>query len=177
MNWCVTVCIYSLPLLPLASRSVMCLCFHTQMATKLSESERDTESHYTHLLTLAGFSFSGLIALIVLDASLRFNLRIAIYYLLISFLGYLLSLNIQGYKFTRRADEFATGVMECATLSLVLSVVATLFAAELGASFTIALSIIALSVWLIDHIWRLKLKWSFYKDLVKETNETRKATS
>ncbi|MBW2620863.1 MAG: hypothetical protein JRC56_05985 [Deltaproteobacteria bacterium] len=86
-----------------------------------SEEEQDRESHRSHILTLAGFSFTGLLAIAVLDATLVQDFRFAVYYLLVSFLCYLSALNFQGYKSKRWHDQLATALMDVASLSLMIN--------------------------------------------------------
>jgi hypothetical protein len=127
----------------------------------LSEDEQDREAHRTVILSLSGFSFTGLVGLIVLDATLRLNYKIAIYYLLVSFLSFLFSLNIQGYKSRRWHDQIATGIMDSGTLSLILAACYLIGNQHFGISFSLPLILLALIAWLTDHIIRLVIQWRY----------------
>ena len=159
--------VFLAPLAPCVVRAVLALRYRGQLSERLGDEQRDTEAHRAQLLTLAGFSFSGLIAVIVLNATLRYDFHTVIYYLLLSFLGFLLSLNIQGYKFTRGLDLFSTAVMDTATLSLILAIVAMLFAAGLDVRFASATSVLACSVWLLDFLWRVRLDSKYFHDVME----------
>lgn len=155
---------YSIAFFPIMTRGILCLNFLKEMKDTLSEKELDKESHRTHILTLAGFSFSGLLAIVVLDVALRQDFHFAIYYLLISFLGYLVALNLQSYKAKRWEDQLATAFMDTASLCLILSVLSILNSQKFSPNFAYALSILAISIWLIDHWLRLRFQWKFLKE-------------
>ena len=109
---CTGIYSYFVPLVPLVSRALLCVKHRTQMSEILSEEENDRESHRSHILALAGFSFTGLLAIAVLDATLLQDFHYAVYYLLVSFLCYLSALNFQGYKSKRWHDQFGTALMD-----------------------------------------------------------------
>ena len=143
--------LYLAPLSPVVSRGLLCLAFRRQMGENLTEGELDRETHRTYILALAGFSFAGLLALIVLERTLEGGFRLGVYYLLLSFLGFLASLNLQSYKSSRFQDQLGTTLMEIGTLDLVLSILAVLAAGSFGRAFTRVLSALAVIVWASDH--------------------------
>ena len=153
--------LYLLPFLPFLTRGILCYRFRAEMTNSLGKEELDKESHRTYILAMAGFSFSGLLAMVVLDASLRQDFHFAVYYLLISFLSYLVSLNLQSYKALLWQDQLATTFMDSASLCLILAVLSILNSQNHVKKFAYALTIIAFSVWLIDHVIRLKIRWRF----------------
>jgi hypothetical protein len=154
-----TAILYLLPLIPIFSRAVLCLRFKHQMNEVLPEEAADREAHRALILPLAGFSFTGLIGLIVVDAALRLNYKVAIYYLLVSFLAFMLSLNVQGYKSTRCHDQISTGIMDSGSLSLVLAACYLIWWQAFGVSFSVTLIVIASGAWLADHVKRVSLMW------------------
>ena len=111
------------------------------MADILTEEEQDREAHRSHILALAGFSFSGLLALVVLEAALLQGLHVAIYCLLLSFLFYMFALNLQGYKARRWQDQVATATMDVASLALILSVLSILHYQSFNRCFACVLSL------------------------------------
>lgn len=170
LQMCTNIYFYFVPLLPLVSRTLLCLEHRTQMMEIPSEDEQDREAHRSHILALAGFSFTGLLALAVLDATLRQDFRYAVYYLLVSFLCYLSALNLQGYKSKRWHDQFATALMDAASLSLIMSIISILNVQTFKASFAIGLTVLALLVWGADHFARIRIQSNFLK-MKKEANE------
>jgi len=166
--------LYFLPFLPFLTRGILCYRFRTKMTISLRNQELDKESHRTYILAMAGFSFSGLLAMVVLDVSLPQDFHFAVYYLLISFLSYIVSLNLQGYKALRWQDQLATAFMDSASLCLILSVLSILYSQNFVKSFAYTLTIIAISIWLIDHVIRLRIWWKFLKFNKKELNKNEK---
>ena len=138
---------YFVPLLPLVSRVLLCIKHHNHMSEIPCEDEQDRESHRSHILALAGFSFTGLLAIAVLDATLLQDFHYAVYYLLVSFLCYLSALNFQGYKSKRWHDQLATALMDVASLSLIMSIISILKIQSFSSLFVSILSAIALLTW------------------------------
>lgn len=155
--------LYFVPLVPFVSRALLCFRHRSQIGKILNEAEQDRESHRSHILALAGFSFTGLLALAVLDATLRQDFRYSVYYLLVSFLCYLSALNLQGYKSKRWHDQFGTAFMDSASLSLIMSIVCILHGQAFGASFANGLTVFALLVWTVDHFARIKFQDNFLR--------------
>lgn len=160
--------LYLLPFIPLISRTVLCLRFRSQMSEILGEEEQDRESHMTLILSLAGFSFTGLVGLIVVDATLRLSYKIAIYYLLVSFLSFLFSLNIQGYKSKRWHDQISTGIMDSGSLSLILAVAYLIYNQPYEPEFSLSLIMLSFVAWLTDHAIRVRLPWQFLREKEKK---------
>lgn len=155
---------YVAPFTAFLTRGVLCLWFRSDMSEVLTEDEQDREAHRTHILALAGFSFSALLALVILEATMRAQLQLAIYYLLVSFLCFLSALNIQGYKARRWQDQLGTALVDAATLSLVLSVVNVLYVQRLGSPrFAMLASAAALLAWVVDHVLRVRFQWAYLK--------------
>lgn len=154
---------YLIPGFPLVTRFLLYLRFPYDMTEYLTEVEKDRESHRSYILALAGFSFSGLLAIAVLDTALQQNFKLSVYYLFISFLCYLFTLNMQSYKARRWHDQMATAFMDAASLSLIMSVLSILYSQNTNKFFKIILSIIALLFWGIDHFIRIRIQWKYLK--------------
>jgi len=95
--------------------------------------------------------YSSRSAIVVLDVALRQDFHFAIYYLLMSFLGYLVALNLQSYKAKQWENQLATAFVDTASLCFILSVLSILNSQKFSPNFTYALSILAISIWLINH--------------------------
>lgn len=134
------------------------------MGEILSAAELAREAHRAYILALAGFSFAGLLALIVLERTLAGEFQFGVYYLLLSFLGFIASSNAQSYKSTRLQDQLGTALAELGSLGLTLSILVVLAAGNFSDSFTCILSVLALIVWLSDHLYRIHLQGSHLKE-------------
>jgi len=162
---CIKPIFYFLPLFPIVTRGILYLKFQKRMKDVLSPEELDKESHRTYIMTLAGFSFSGLLAMAVLDTALRQDYRLAIYYLFLSFLGYLFGLNLQSYKAKRWQDQLATASTDMASLCLVLSILSILMTQNFSRSFACPLSIAAILIWLVDHGLHFGFMWGYLEKI------------
>jgi len=158
-----TVLYYCAPLVPLLTRAMLCLRFYPMMADILGEEEQKREAHRSHILALAGFSFTGLLALVVLDSALSKDFHVAIYCLLVSFLSFLFALSLQGYKSKRWHDQLGTALMDAATFCLVLSVISILSSKTPGSRFFCVLSLATVGAWLLDHLARVRFQWKYLK--------------
>jgi dolichol kinase len=164
VNW-----LYLLPFVPLVTRLILAVRFLPLQQDILDEAEHDRESYRNHILAFAGFSFLGVSAFSVVEASLRAGLASAIYFLLISFFSYMFALNMVSYKGRRWEDLLATALSEAGTLSLFLSLIATLVATRL--SFAANIAGIATFVWGVDHTRRLSIDWRHQAKLLQSEGE------
>ncbi|WP_434660713.1 hypothetical protein P5W99_10910 [Paraburkholderia sp. A3BS-1L] len=127
------------------------------MSVPLPEEAQERDVHRGFILYLAGFSFTAVAALAVLDGNLRLNLKLPTWYVLVSFIALIGSLNVQSYKVTRLHNQVATGLQEAGVLSLMLALIALLFTANFGVLYQWSGTALALGTWAIDHTirWRL----------------------
>ncbi len=154
---------YFSPLLPIITRGAVILRFYKQMGQIPEEPEQDREGNRALILAFAGFSFTGVIALIVLEPSIKQTVKWAVYFLLVSFLSYLWALNLQGYKASRWQDEIAAGLADAGSLCLILALVSLLAHSAFPSVFVYSTSVLALTVWIVDHLIRLRIDSRYYR--------------
>lgn len=135
------------------------------MTSILSEGEQDRDQQRSVILALAGFSFSGVLALVLLDAAANQPFQLGVYFLLLSFLGYLWSFNLQGYKSRRWQGELALALLELGALSLILALISIIWASSFGQRFKIAMSALGIGIWCLDHLLRLNIEIRYLRDL------------
>lgn len=133
------------------------------MMEYIPEEAQEREQNRSLILALAGFSFTGLLALVVLDSTLAQKFRLSIFYLLTSFLSYMWALNLQGYKARRWHGSLAIGLVEVGSLSLLLSVMVLLWSPNFERPFAVGLSMFASIVWGLDFILRLIFEYRYLK--------------
>jgi len=156
---------YFIPLFPFLTRSFIVVYFHSLMSASMSIEESDRDTHRSYILAMSGFSFTGLLALAIVNAEITTNLDLPVFYLLISFLCYFFALNLQGYKFYRWHDQLSNALIESASLSIILTIVAIIIKAKGITAYSMAIVIISISIWLIDNTIRLLLSYSYFKNL------------
>jgi len=154
-----------LMLFPVVTRLLLTLRFWEHAATVLPPQQLDRETHRQYILTLAGFSFTALIAIAVLDKALRQNFSLATLYLLLSFMLFLFAVNLQGYKAHRWQDDLASAATESATLGMILSIVAVLYTGELIAQGGPIIAALGIAIWLLDHMIRLSIEYQYLRKL------------
>src|SRR5712692_1945735 len=136
--------------------------FRRQMGEILPEEEQDREGNRALILAFAGFSFTGVTALIVLEPALKQTVRGAVFFLLVSFLAYLWALNLQGYKAFRWHGEAAAALADTGSMCLVLALVSLLISSAFPGAFIVLTSLLALAVWLVDHVTRLRIDYQYF---------------
>lgn len=147
--------------LPIAVRVLFCVWYPDQASIELSEDEKDRQSHRTLIIPLAGFSFTALLGLSIAKAQGVGDLSLPIYFLFVSFICYLIALNVQGYKEKRWHDLLGTGLMDAGSLGLILAVVVTLNASS-GILFSL-LGAFGIIAWAVDWGIRSWMMRSFLK--------------
>ena len=161
---------------PVLTRAVLLTRFWRLAPDYLKPAELDRESHRGYILTLAGFSFTGLLGLAVLDQATQQNLELATLFLVVSFGSFMFALDVQSYKARRWQDDLATAAVDVARLGMLLSVLAVLFAGPRSRSLKLAAWIVVI-VWLVDHVTRFRLEWRYRRELRCQngmtTNEAR----
>jgi FtsH-binding integral membrane protein len=151
-------------LTPVATRGFLMFRFRKHGATDLPVEQLNREGHRGLILALAGFSFTGLIALAVLDQALQKNFELATVYLVVSFMAFMLALNMQSYKSRRWQDDVGTIAADVAMLSMLLSVLAILLTGRPSPMIRIVAAL-GLLIWLVDHVVRLRIEWRYRKEL------------
>ncbi len=155
---------YMVPLVPLVTRFVLGLYWHRLMPEMLPEEAHERDLHRATILGLAGFSFTAAAGLAVLDANTLAGLQLPIWYVVVSFVSFISALNLQSYKASRAQDQFATALIEAGTLSLTLTLVTLLLGANFTPWFNYSATSVALAAWGLDHIIRLRIEHSYFKE-------------
>jgi len=157
--------LYALPLIPLLTRGAVAIVFYPLLRSPLDQDEQQRADYRALVLGLMPISFAGLIALTIYDAKVATdaNFGFSGYYMLVSFLAFYLVLNIQSYKRKEWRGQLGDALLDVATLSMLLSIVAILFYGGQSESFKTIFVTVALGGWLVDHAVRLYLEGSVLK--------------
>lgn len=137
------------------------------MSEQLPEEAQERDLQRTFIFSLAGFSFAAVVGMAVLEGALRISLKFAAWYVLVSFVALIASLNLQSYKSTRWQGQIGTGLLEVGTLALMLSLVALMFTAGFSNTFRCAAGVITLLPWMIDHLIRLMIDHRYLAERAK----------
>jgi hypothetical protein len=153
---------YAIPLAPLLSRFILALYWHWLMRDILPEEAQERDVHRGAILGLAGFSFTAVAGLAVLDVTQRPGLQLSIWYVLLSFVSYVTALNLQSYKSTRWQNYLASALIEMGSLSLTLTLVSLVLSAKFQEWFQYLVSVVAVGSWVVDHAIRLWLDNAYF---------------
>jgi len=155
--------LYLAPLLPAAAR--LCLVYrHRQfMQEALSAAEQQQEEHRTVILALAGFAFTGALALPAYGVSANVDVLLPTFYVVLSFLCYVGALNAQAYKYARWHDQLASGLADVASFCLLGATVGMVMLLRPSTLYLVTICSVALAVWLVDLVARMRA-WRSYFD-------------
>ena len=161
---------YTAPLIPLLVRVVLIGRYRTQLRVPMEEEEKSRSENRTLILALAGFSFTGALGLLAYGtAPNTSDIRIPSFYVFISFICYLFSLNVQSYKALRWHDHIGAGMLDMGTFCLILSVVSMFLLIKFDLPYKISILAFSSTVWLQDlvvriNIWVLNLEWRSHNE-------------
>ena len=152
---------YAFPFTPVITRFMVGLYWDQLMLDELPEAAQHRDAHRSVILALAGFSFTAVAGLAVLETQ-RPGFQLSIWYVLLSFVAYLTALNLQSYKLTRWQNYVAAALIEMGSLSLTLTLVSLVSAGKFDTWFRTLVAAVALGSWVVDHAIRLLLEISHF---------------
>lgn len=163
MVW--TFLLFCLPLLPFFVRMFVWFFLWKKLQIVLKPAVANREHSQGVVLSLAGFSFTALMGLAVVDATTKQELQYAVYFSLTSFLSFFWAYGIQAYKKNFLHDQIADTFVQAANLSLML-VIITVLSSTLGwTTMTICITFIVLATWLFDFLIRTLVDYGMFQDM------------
>jgi hypothetical protein len=158
---------YALPLLPFVMRTFYYIKYQDLMHAPMPDKEidADAEAYRPLILSLMGFSFTGSLALFVVDAKvqLQLDLQRPAFFLLVSFLSYFAVLNLQAYKSRKWQEYFiGQGLIEVASFSLIAALVSIVLSSDSQLGYKITVTGLSCGIWLFEHIQRLRLVEQYF---------------
>lgn len=169
--------LYFAPATPVITRFFMCAYWHKFMSDSLPEAAQERDFQRSFIFSLAGFSFTAIAGLAVLDSTIRVGLQLPTWYVLLSFIAFFIALNIQSYKSTRWHNQLANSFIETGTLSLMLALSALLFTTTFSCVFQWIGTSLSIGAWLIDHLVRLRMDCRYFWGRRRALEETLKDQS
>jgi hypothetical protein len=151
--------------IPALVRLFVAARFPDEMREALDEAENDRDANRALILALAGFSFTAVAALAVLDIAAQRRFEVPTLLLLGSFLGYLWALNIQGYKALRWHDGAASALADTSTLAMILALCALVATTGFSAMMKALAYTLAAVVWGTDFFLRVGFEWKYLTSL------------
>lgn len=159
-----------IPLLPLLPRIGIAIQYKDLWCRELTQSERNTDPTRTLALGIAELSFAGVVGITVLsDANLLKRLEPAMFYLIVTFLCYFLTLSIQGYKLWLLLDIVSDTVMDIGSVSIIAFIFSFLWVSTYSQEFKVLAVFITAVAWLSDYVARLIFTCRAYSDMRRRT--------
>ncbi len=154
---------YLAVLAPFLTRFIALVRFRRQAQELIPEAAAQREEHRSLILAFAGFSFSAVLAMTVVDATLTKSFQDAIFFLLTSFLCFLWALNLQSYKSKIWHGALSWSLIDSGILALILSVLVVIWSGTFSWVYSFGISVFALAIWAGDHLVRVKIELDYVK--------------
>lgn len=150
--------LYFLPFFPCIVYIFLLISVKDVLTGTLSSDERDTDRNRTVIGLMAGFAFAGITAISVLknEQKVEFGLEASLYYLVISFLCYLVAINLEAYKFFVYLSILGDLLVDIADLSLLCCVLSFVFIAGYSERTKWLILGFVTLVWLLHYFYLIK---------------------
>jgi hypothetical protein len=148
---------FLLPVVPAVSRLGLCVRFRGLLHDGIPDDWLNTDQNLVVLIGIAGFSFTGVVGITVLEsATRRQELQLPIFFLLVSFLCSLSGINLESYRFD--VFRFLAGdiLYDASIFCLIASIVTIVIMARYPLSFMLFVTLIAFAAWSGDHLLRVR---------------------
>lgn len=156
------ILLHFVPAFPLLTRGGLVVMYRKGSRRILPEAATERDQARGVALSLAGFSFAAVVALILTSRQTEgLPLGLPMYLAFVSFVAFMGAVGLEGHKSTVRADIMAGGLREAGLLSLLLGLIVLLLsAADFPATYRYGLPVLGLGVWLWDHVLALQRNYT-----------------
>jgi ABC-type spermidine/putrescine transport system permease subunit I len=159
---------YLIPFIPLITRTGLAIRWRNKMKIAIPEEAQARNEQRATVLSLAGFSFTVVSAIVLLDNNSEHKMKLAVWFVLVSFVVFLAAANLQSYKSVFIDTMIYSALVEIGTLSLSLALAALICRTSYDDNFKTLVISFMLSVWVIDHVIRLRIEESILSSLELE---------
>ncbi len=151
-------------LMPAIARIVLVVKYQNASFEQIGEPERNTSEHRGMFLTLAGFSFSALFALVLAATSSSANIQLignSILLMLLSFIMFYGAFTIEGFKYYRWQVDLVDVMSDIGRLALLLSVLTAIYGTSVESYIKLTCLIFFLLFWAASFFLHLKARHSY----------------
>ncbi len=151
-------------LVPVTLRLVIIFKYHDATFVQIDEEERNTTEHRGMFLTLAGFSFSALFALVLATTSSESNVQLlgaSILLMLISFLMFYGSFSFEAFKYYRWQVDVVDAMSDTGKLALLLSLLSAIYSTEIDPAIKLTCLLFFFLFWLTIFSMNIKARNSY----------------
>jgi len=149
---------------PILSRVIMIIKYHKATFIQIDESERNTSEHRGMFITLSGFSFSALFALVLATTASSANVQLlgtSILLMLISFLMFYGSFTFEGFKYYRWQVDVIDIMSDVGKLALLLSLLAAIYSTSIESAIKLTCLLFFFLFWLASFLLHIKARYSY----------------
>lgn len=144
-----------LSLFPFLIRGLVMAFYHRVVQRPLEDEEGDSDAHRSYIYCLIAISFAGLVGLTVVDASVDIKISDSAVLLMVAFVSYYLSLNMQTYKLKLYLDIISDGLLEVGSFALFMSIVVLVGRVKQDTSMITAIQCILVMAWAVDYLVKI----------------------
>jgi hypothetical protein len=160
-----TIGAVALVVLPMCTRAIQALRHRALLKNALTDDQAARDSSRTVIVALAGFSFTGVAGVAVLEsATRRQELQVPVAFFLLSFLFSIFALQLENYKFRWSRLILSMYLIESALLMLLIAIVAIVFSGQYSHAFRALVAGVSFAGWLLDHI----LEWRYSENHLQQ---------
>src|SRR5215212_7564243 len=128
---CLALSVAALVALPMVTRSAQALSHRALLGMTLSEDQAARDSSRAVIIAIAGFSFTGVAGVAVLESATRQKeLQVPVAFFLFAFLLSIFALQLENYKFFVSRLLLSLFLIEAALLMLLIAIVAIVFSGQ-----------------------------------------------
>ena len=154
--------------LPAITRATQAWRYRALLGLPLGEGLEARDSSRAVIIALAGFSFTGVAGLAVLESTTEGQkLQMSVAFFLISFLFCIFALQLENYKFFLGRELLSSYLTESAILMLLIAIVAIVVSGSYGTCFKAFVALLSFAGWLADHF----LEWRYMNNHLRLVQE------
>lgn len=150
--------------IPFFSRIFMIFKFPEAERVQISESERNIDEHRGLYITLSGFSFSALFALVLATTSSTANIELlglSILLMLVSFIMFYGAFTFEGFKYYRWQVDIIEAISDTGKISLLLSLLVAIFSTKIDSNIKLISLVFFTIFWLASFLKQFTARYSY----------------
>jgi hypothetical protein len=155
-------------LIPVISRIILIAKYSTASLQQIDEEERNTSEHRGMFLTLSGFSFSALFALVLASTSPSANVLLigtSILLMLLSFIMFYGAFAVEGFKYYRWQVDLVDTMSDTGKMALLLSVLTAIYGTPIESYIKLTCLLFFSLFWMAIFFLHIKARHSYLSSI------------
>jgi len=158
-------------LVPILIRVMMVIKYQKATFVQIEEAERNTTEHRGLFLTLSGFSFSALFALVLATTSSTANVQLlgtSILLMLVSFIMFYGFFTFEGFKYHRWQVDVIDTMSDIGKIALLLSLLAAIYSTSIDKTVKLTCLLFFFLFWLFSFLIHIKARYSYLSSFIRK---------